>query len=103
MTAPHYTELVNHGARELARIVAARHGWRTTGRSLLVDEHGERIAPTIEKAGTAMHDMGWFAGDEDGELWIDWMMAPANSAAMADAVRTWLSANDPGVRSRMVF
>lgn len=103
VTAPHYTELVDHGATELARIVAARHGWRLTGRDVLVDEQGERIAPAIERAGSAMLEMGWFAGDEDGELWIDWMMAPASSAAMADAVRTWMAAHDPGVRSRTIF
>ena len=103
MVAPHYTELLDHGPTELARIVSARHGWRQTGRGELVNEHGERIACTVEKAGAAMQALGWFGGDEDGELWIDWMMAPDGSAATAYAVRGWLTANDPGMRSRTAF
>lgn len=101
--APHYTELRDHGPTELARIVAARYGWRLTGRGELVDEYGEHITCTIEKAGLAMQGMQWFGGDEDGELWIDWRMAPRDSAAVADAVRAWQQANDPGVRSRLAF
>lgn len=101
--APHYTELVGHGPAELAAIVAARHGWRLTGREVLLDEHGKAIACTIAKAGTAMRTMGWFDGDENGELWIDWMMTPRTSAAAADAVRAWLAANDPAERSRLAF
>ncbi|MGH3357590.1 MAG: hypothetical protein ACRDO7_02225 [Nocardioidaceae bacterium] len=103
VSAPHYSELRDHGPTELARIVAARHAWRLTGRGDLVDEYGEHIACTIEKAGIAMLGMGWFCGDGTGELWIDWRMAPRGSAAVADAVRAWQEANDPGVRSRLAF
>lgn len=101
--APHYTELLDHGPTELARIIAARYAWRSTGRGELVNEHGERIAATIEKAGEAMQALGWFGSDQDGELWIDWWMAPDGSASTASAIRSWLSANDPGLRSRTVF
>lgn len=92
--APHYTELVDHGPVELARIVAAKHTWLRTNGGSLLDPCGVQIAGTIEDAATAMSLLGWFDGDGDGELWIDWEAAPDGDAPTADAVRSWLAGHD---------
>ena len=89
--APHYTELRNHGPVELARIVAARHAWLRTDTDSLLDEDGSTIAGTLDEAATAMSLLGWFAGDDDGELWIEWDRVPEDGASTAYALRTWLT------------
>lgn len=100
--APHYSELRGHGPAELARIVAANQRWRLTEIDDLVDEDGARIARSIQTAAIAMNGMGWFGGDETGEVWIDWEMTPDTPGAKATAVRSWLARHDVGehVRSR---
>lgn len=97
--APHYTELRDHGRSELARIVAAQHRWRLTDSGDLVDDSGAWIARSIETAAAAMDAMGWFPGDGDGEVWIDWEATPEGSTATASAVRSWpvgCDAGEPG-------
>ncbi|MGH3360134.1 MAG: hypothetical protein ACRDO7_15135 [Nocardioidaceae bacterium] len=94
--APHYTELHDHGSTELARIVAAQQRWRLTNTGELVDEDLVSVARTIDQAARAMEDLGWFAGDDDGEVWVDWDRMPTGASAKADAIRARLDRGGTG-------
>lgn len=89
--APHFSELIGHGPVELARIVAAKYAWLQASSGDLIDPDGVEIARTIEDAATAMGILGWFDGDRDGELWIDWHVIPDGGALTATAVRFWIA------------
>lgn len=56
-----FTEVRQKSDTENARTVANHYGWRFNADDELTEDHGPRIAYTIEDAAAAMVELGWIS------------------------------------------